>query len=376
MKSVEDHVRKIQEEGYTVLPSLYNAEEIELLRAELSTLWEENGRLPLYQDDCGYVAENIEIWGLGLVFHKLLRFKPHLAGHLLKTETAAVLRGLFPEGAYVEKTGAVLSDSTRPFFQWHTHVGGIDDELYRKHGWEPQFDRAQRVVVIIYLNDIEPDGGQVLIWPRRESDPNAKPPFETTNLAWEGQVELTAPRGSVLILEQCTWHAALVRKMPGVRMFIGAYYASVDAPATFDVDESLLSLGEQTGALHEFQPSEERTRAAQGLPPEFASAFHAPVPAVDRVTTLLEGVPEAHGARIVESLRNEGRATFRFVTEDGRSFDLVLVPRDPKRAALRRSKSFNVLYDNVIGEPNDALRTLVRAAVEAVCDRDPGGLTV
>ena len=73
----------------------------------------------------------------------------------------------------VEKTGAVHH---APFFQWHTHVGGIDDELYRKHGWAPQFDRAQRVVCLLYLNDIEPDGGQVLLWPRRESDPNAKPP--------------------------------------------------------------------------------------------------------------------------------------------------------------------------------------------------------
>ncbi|RMG14620.1 MAG: hypothetical protein D6729_13485 [Deltaproteobacteria bacterium] len=371
------HVRQIRSAGYTVVPKLYGADEVAFLRRELTAVWEENGRFPFYQDTHGYVAEDIEIWGLGLVFHKLLRFRPELAPHLLKPQVAEILRGLFGDGAYIEKTGAVLSDSTRPFFQWHTHVGGIDDELYRRMGWTPHFEKAQRVVVLLYLDDLDADGGQVLIWPRRENDPNIEPPFPIANTRWEGQIEISCPAGSVVIIEQCTWHAALPRRIPGVRMFIGAYFASREAPPTFDVDETLLDLSEAGPLLQSFQPAEARSVQALGLDPSEVPDAYGLIPRGSSHadwTRLVAGVAERHGATLAQTILGRSRCTFRFETAEGSGVDVVVEPRRPGRPALCRSDSFNLVYRNVRGAPTDPLRDLVRDAVETIRRSDNGSL--
>ncbi len=88
---------------------------------------------------------------------------------------------------------------------------------------------------------------------------------------------------------------------------------------------------------------------------------------------LVEGVAEAHGARLAEMLLTRRSCIYRFALP-GSSVDLVLEARDEDRPALRRSASFNIYYRNVQGQARTALKALVQDAVAAVVARDPGGL--
>jgi hypothetical protein len=140
----------------------------------------------------------------------------------------------------LELTGAVLCDRRRPFFSWHNHIGGIDVEDYRARGDFPRFTASQRVIVVHYLDDIDADSGELRALPRRLSEPT-EAPHDPMLESWPSQEQLHFPAGSTLILEQCTWHAVMPVRRPGLRMFIGAYLTSPDAPPTQSVDDSLRS---------------------------------------------------------------------------------------------------------------------------------------
>src|SRR5690606_36339307 len=135
-------------------------------------------------------------------------------------------------------TGAVLCDATRPFFSWHNHIGGIDVEDVRARGDFPRFTASERVIGVLYLDDVDEDGGELRALPRALAAPT-EPPHDRMRERWPGQVRLHFPAGSTLVLEQCTWHAVMPRRRPGLRAFIGAYLTARRAPPTAAVDTSL-----------------------------------------------------------------------------------------------------------------------------------------
>jgi MoaA/NifB/PqqE/SkfB family radical SAM enzyme len=88
---------------------------------------------------------------------------------------------------------------------------------------------------------------------------------------------------------------------------------------------------------------------------------------------LVSGVAERHKAVLGETMLQRRACVFRFVL-GASSVDLVLVARDEEAQTLARSASFNIHYRNVRGEDKDALIALIKDAVSAVIERDPGGL--
>jgi ectoine hydroxylase-related dioxygenase (phytanoyl-CoA dioxygenase family) len=134
-----------------------------------------------------------------------------------------------------------VADSYRPFFAWHTHIGGIDDGKYRREGVWPHFDEPQRLMTLLYVNDIEPDNGPLLVYPRRVADPTP-PPFDPYLKHWPDEVVLTPRKGSVVMMDQCTWHAVRAKQSAGIRSFIGCYFRSSKAPPTEWEDESLRAI--------------------------------------------------------------------------------------------------------------------------------------
>ncbi|MEM9457561.1 MAG: phytanoyl-CoA dioxygenase family protein [Myxococcota bacterium] len=254
---------QLRDSGYTVLPGLYTPDRVQAIRDALERAYRALGSPPLFHPGRMSPGDDLEISSTGFVFHKLLKFVPELAPTLLEPVVVQVLRAVLGGDMHLELVGAVLCDHTRPFFQWHTHVGGIDDERYRRAGLRPTFEQPQRVTMVLYLNDLVEGAGQLLVYPRAITDPMA-PPFAVDQTHWEGQVLVDCPQGSVVLVEQCTWHAALPRTRPGLRIYLGGYFAAASAPATFDVDESLMDLREPGALMASVLPG--RTRRSSEEP--------------------------------------------------------------------------------------------------------------
>ena len=102
--------------------------------------------------------------------------------------------------------------------------------------------------MLLYLDDLTPDAGTLLIHPRRVTDPTP-PPQDPALENWDGQIELACKRGTVVVMDQCTWHAARAKRSPGLRSFIACYFTSSSAPETSFVDESLRALASEGSLL-------------------------------------------------------------------------------------------------------------------------------
>lgn len=149
---------------------------------------------------------------------------PELQESVLGPRALTVARAVLGEPS-VERTGAVVSDASRPFFAWHTHIDAEDDGVrVARRVWPPK-SHIGRLIAVLYLDDLDDDGGPLLVWPRRVGDPTT-PPHDLRSAAWPGQVVLQPSAGSLVLLDECTWHAARSRRRPGWRIFLGAFLAA------------------------------------------------------------------------------------------------------------------------------------------------------
>ena len=117
------------------------------------------------------------------------------------------------------------------------HVGGVDNVVYRKRGLFPSFERCERLSVLLYLDDLTDDSGPLLVYPRVLGG-STRAPYDPTLERWDNQVELRCKRGSVVLLDQCTWHAAATKRSTGLRSFIAYYFTAQRAPTPSWVDHS------------------------------------------------------------------------------------------------------------------------------------------
>ena len=91
--------------------------------------------------------------------------------------------------------------------------------------------------MIYALDDLTPETGELLVYPRRVEDPT-RPPFDPAQEDWDGQVELACRSGTVVLLEQNTWHAARGKRSPGLRAFVACYFTASYAEPTSWRDHS------------------------------------------------------------------------------------------------------------------------------------------
>ncbi|MCB9595969.1 MAG: radical SAM protein [Sandaracinaceae bacterium] len=95
-----------------------------------------------------------------------------------------------------------------------------------------------------------------------------------------------------------------------------------------------------------------------------------------RWRALVDGVAEAHGARLASVLLDRRRCTFRFAL-GGASVDVVLTKRSDDGPALLRTRSFDVSYRNlrdVDDAAREGLAKLVEAVARSVAARDEGAM--
>lgn len=239
--TVEQGIAALRDDCFAVLPGLYPPADVERLRACVSSVYESLGSPVPYGEGSVWPAENVEVSRTGLVLHKLLGFRPELQQGLLHPDAVEVVRGVLGERMHLEFVAALICDEKRPFFPWHMHVGGIDDERYRRLGLNPNYRRHERVAMIIYLEEMTPSSGQLLVHPRNITDA-VDAPHAIELREWPGQTSVVGPPGTVVLMEQSTWHAVLPRLEATPRIFVGCWFAADYATEAERVDESLLEL--------------------------------------------------------------------------------------------------------------------------------------
>lgn len=236
--TVSDALQDLYQRGYAVFERAYSEEEVAFLRNGLVSAWEDLDRPSLRGFPPRELSKDAVVGPAGLVLLSLTSRYPHFASRLFKPQIIQTIRELLGNDMQLELSAGTLSDSTRPFFDWHVHIGGADDAFYDYKRPYPLFEHSERVTHILYLDDLNEDNGKLVIYPRKLTDPTV-PPFEKTAEHWPGEIEVACPSGSVVILEQCTWHAARQKKTDGLRAFIGSYFASKDAVKTPLADQTL-----------------------------------------------------------------------------------------------------------------------------------------
>jgi hypothetical protein len=231
-------VTQLRERGYAVLENLFPPEEIADFRAILARRYEALGSPRTWARPPLEPEPGIEISVVGLVFHQLARHCPALGARFITPPLVGVARGLLGDDMHLEYTAGIVNHGERPFFPWHAHVGGVDNITYRKQGIFPRFTRSERITMLLYLDDLTDASGSLLVHPRRIEDPT-EPPATPTLEEWPGQVELRCRRGTVVLLEQCVWHAARSKSSAGLRSYLACYFTSSRAPKSSWSDDSL-----------------------------------------------------------------------------------------------------------------------------------------
>lgn len=230
-------------QGYTVLAGIYSSEDIGVFRTTLDAIYDELGRPSLTAVDKPNLGRGCVMSASGLAIGRLLDHAPELAPRMLHPDVRAVLRGALGPQVEAEVIGGCISDRRRSMHPWHTHIGGPDEDIV-----DPAVACSplaiQRVSLLVYLDELRPGSGQLMIYPRRQSDPVTQP-FEDERGQWGGQIVLSCPAGTAVVIEERTWHAATTRTFPGLRMFVGGQFVSSPALRASRADPALAGLQEE-----------------------------------------------------------------------------------------------------------------------------------
>lgn len=251
--SPNETARALVEVGYAVVPSAFSDVDVDHIRARLVARYEELGRPPTHARPPLEPAPGVEVSPVGLVYHQLGHHFPDLGPKILAPGVVEAVRATLGDDMHLEYTSAILCHDARPFFPWHAHVGGVDNVTYRKQAIFPSFTAPERVTALLYLDDLTDEQGTLLVHPRRIDAPT-EPPFDPSVEDWPGAVELGCRRGDVVLLEQCTWHAARPKRSIGVRAFVACYFTSARAPETTWRDDSFRAIADTAPLLRSVLP--------------------------------------------------------------------------------------------------------------------------
>jgi hypothetical protein len=236
--TASEHSAALLEQGFTVFADVLSPAQVAVLRDGLEAIYTEHGRPPAWDPGYRPFADQVFTCAAGFVARSLFAHRPDWVDLLIRPEVVAALRLVLGPDMVIEVAGSVIADRSRPFFRWHTHVDGVDDRGRWETGEWPLVPDARRVMTLLYLQDLDDDSAPLRIARRRVGDPTG--PLQDIDLEhWDGQVELRVRAGTIVVLEQCTWHAIPPTRSDELRMFIGINYAQRStAPAAW-VDERM-----------------------------------------------------------------------------------------------------------------------------------------
>ncbi len=235
-----DAAELLRTRGYAVFEDLLDAGEAAALRALIMDVVEELDPPSFCADPAIPLDEGAAVSQSGLVLHGIFRRRPASETLMLKPALVETLGSLLGRDARLEAAGAMVSDAARPFFAWHTHIDGADEGTRVQAGVWPEVTRCERVLALLYLDDIDETRGPLEVLPRRLGDPTA-PPGVLEEREWPGRIELRPRAGTLVALEQFTWHCARSLRGPGHRVIAAIYAARRDSVEPEWMDRELAS---------------------------------------------------------------------------------------------------------------------------------------
>lgn len=235
---MQPHARDLFERGYAVLEDELSADQTQTLRRGIVELLGEIEPPAYYAAKTEPVTETVGITSTGLAISRLLDDRPELTPLVVRRRVLEVMREALGDDLRLELAGAVVSDAARPFFRWHTHIDGEEEGARVQAGAWPAVEGVERVLTLLYLDDLTDETGPLYVYPRRAGDPTT-PPHDLDLEAWPDRVELRPRAGTVVAVDQCTWHAARSMRGPGLRIFSGCYWAAANAARPAHTDERL-----------------------------------------------------------------------------------------------------------------------------------------
>lgn len=253
-------------QGWTVLRALRAPRAIDGLIASLDRLAAEVASPVLYSEEDLVLADDVKVSPVGLTFFGLLGRAPELAGLCVEMDLVALLHEVLGPALELEQVSGVISSDARPFFFWHHHLGGIDGQDFR--GDRAQLprppERIERLVCTIYATALDHAHGQMLVHPRRVGDA-LRAPCPPGRAPWPSAIALDAPSGSVVVLDEATWHAVTPMTQPGLRHFFAFFVRRAGLPPNRRVDETIgAALRADPRLAAVFEPARAREGAARG----------------------------------------------------------------------------------------------------------------
>ncbi len=183
----EEKAREIYEQGFCVLPAVYNADECRRMIEIMDAHWRDRGSPPL---------ENF-----GFNIHPMMPQTPDIAPFLDQPLVIETTRETLRDDVRLVHLGARMSDrQSAERIEWHNH-----------YAWDaasiPRRERIERVLWGIYVDGSNAEAGPLIALPRQFIQP-LHAPLGELSAAWPGEVEVSAPPGSVVIFDTALWHAA------------------------------------------------------------------------------------------------------------------------------------------------------------------------
>ena len=216
----DEHLETFARAGFTVLPSMVSEHLCDSLFADIESDWQRFGSPPLHARPDVEIGPSAHVSQVGFARGEALDFLPEVESVLLEPMLLQFLRAVFSTFE-LEMCTSVLSDETRPYLEWHQHVGGIDEPNYRRKSY-PRFERCERLGCTLYLAPLDEAHGVLRVMARELTAPT-EPPFDPKRQDWIGAEHVQAPRGSLLLIDQGTWHAVEPMHASGRRAFVGSF---------------------------------------------------------------------------------------------------------------------------------------------------------
>lgn len=201
---MQEKAQQLLEQGFCSFEGVLSEEEQAAIRESIDGYWRAHEG-PDKQD------------GFGMGIHPLMPVLPKLGVHLAHPVIVDTLREVFGEEPRLVHAGArISSQASAPRISWHHHYSWDESTL-------PGRTRPERVLAGVYVDGTMPSTGALVTLPRAFNDPIGELRGDHMQ-AWEGEMDVVMPPGSIALFDTALWHAAKAGNQPGLRRLFGAHY--------------------------------------------------------------------------------------------------------------------------------------------------------